>query len=449
MSAPAYVSARDIEDHLTPELEPVAPAPRRIRKGFPRELTRVPGLVGEVTEWIVSTARYPQPTLALGAALSVVGTAAGRRVSGPTASGTHLYVLALAPTGAGKNHAPKMAGKLMRAAGLGRHIGPGQFMSMSSVYDAMGRQPLLASFQDEFGALLARVNGQKASGHEKGISGVLRTLWNASFETVMPPAWASSSARKEPEPIHAPALSIYGSSTPEEFYTALSGADVANGFLNRFLLLGADTKPAEVEPEADSFEVPAQMVDALKRVAGGDVATACTLHQGQVDTPEIRVDWASAEVRQQAKTFRLELEAREADADFLTRTYEMAVRLATIRAIGHRLERPVIDGPCWAWAQAVPQWSAERMIADAREHMAEGENQRLSRMVERYIRDAGQITRTELFDKVDGRIPARLLSDLLTGLEQAGVIASGKLPQVPGKRGPPAMGYTYTRETIR
>jgi hypothetical protein len=66
-------------------------------------LTYVPGLVGEITEWIVSGAKRPNRVMALGVASVVVGTLIGHAVKGPTGSATHLYVIILAPTGYGKD----------------------------------------------------------------------------------------------------------------------------------------------------------------------------------------------------------------------------------------------------------------------------------------------------------------------------------------------------------
>src|SRR4051794_5291572 len=43
-------------------------------------LTYVPGLVGELIEWIVASAPKPSRVLALGAAVTLVGTIIGRRV---------------------------------------------------------------------------------------------------------------------------------------------------------------------------------------------------------------------------------------------------------------------------------------------------------------------------------------------------------------------------------
>jgi hypothetical protein len=58
-------------------------------------LTYVPGRVGEITEFIVNSARRPNRVFALGAAISVVETLIGRRARGPTKSATQLYIVLL------------------------------------------------------------------------------------------------------------------------------------------------------------------------------------------------------------------------------------------------------------------------------------------------------------------------------------------------------------------
>src|SRR5215813_6972424 len=91
------------------------------------KLTYVPGLVGDITEWIVNGARRPNRVMALGVATVVVGTIVGRLIKGPTGSGTHLYIINLAPTGCGKDWPLQGGAMLMDAAGLSHLIGPDEF----------------------------------------------------------------------------------------------------------------------------------------------------------------------------------------------------------------------------------------------------------------------------------------------------------------------------------
>jgi hypothetical protein len=187
--------------------------------------------------------------LALGAAVAIVGTLIGRRVAGPTRSATHLYVIPIAPTGAGKQHLLDATTRLMKVAGAEGHIGPSEFISMPAVVNFLLRKPLALCLQDEYGAFLQRITSKRASGFEASISKILRTLWATSFASITTAEWAD----RETKLIQSPAISILGPTTPDEFHAALQGESVANGFLNRFLVLNSDLRSADVEPQLEPW----------------------------------------------------------------------------------------------------------------------------------------------------------------------------------------------------
>jgi hypothetical protein len=169
---------------FAPEISPLAsPAAGRAspETTAKTDLTVVPGVVGELIEWIVSSARRPNRILALGAALTIVGTLIGRRIAGPTKSGTHLYVVALAGTGAGKQHAIDCIKSALIAAKAAAHIGPGEFTSSQAVIRLVKRKPLSLCAMDEFGAFLRRISNRNAGHYETAITGELRKLWGISF----------------------------------------------------------------------------------------------------------------------------------------------------------------------------------------------------------------------------------------------------------------------------
>jgi hypothetical protein len=238
-----------------PKAEPV-PRPANELEQY----TTVPGVVGEIVNWITATAQQPNRILALGAAVTVIGTLIGRRVAGPTRSATHLYVVPIAPSGAGKQHPMDMVRRLMRAAKAESHVtGPTRFFSLSAVERHLTVKPLSLCLIDEIGGFLKRVTSGRASNHELGISEILRTLWGVSFSTIE----TSQRAQEDSVIIQCPALSILGMSTPDEFLAALQGESVANGFLNRYLLLDAGDVAADVEPQIEHDTVPSSMAEAL------------------------------------------------------------------------------------------------------------------------------------------------------------------------------------------
>lgn len=414
----------------------VAPAPRGLDDELPDRLTRVTGLLGALTDWISDTARRPQRGLALGAALAIMSGAAGRRYGGPTRTGAHLYVLGVAKTSAGKDHPLALVSRVLLAANLKSRVGPSQFMSMSAVINRMTREPVTVAAIDEFGSFMQRVNGRRASTHEKAISGVLRTFWGASFETVNPPEWAGRSS----EPIHAPALSIFGVSTPEEFYASLEGGDVHNGFLNRFLLISTRRRPAEVDPKTDKANVPGSIVAGLiETAAPNNVLAAATSHHGRADGPEITAPWACPEAHACYRAFGREIEGREADVSFLARTVEMAQRLALLKAIGDDPVAPRITLADMEWGRAVALWSGERMIAETRDYLADTQNQADAQLVLRIIRDHQRITRRELRRKLQHRIKGRDLEDVIKGLVESCEVGFTTEPATHG--GQPTVWY--------
>jgi len=384
---------------------------------IPPHLLQVPGLLGALTHWITDSGRKPQPGLALGAALTLVGTAAGRKFAGPTRSATHLYVLALAPTGAGKNHALDQINQVMPAV-MPREHGPSQFMSYSSVVKRLDRHPLVLCAMDEFGSFLAKINNRKSSSsHEQAISGILRTAWGISFKSFPTPEYANEPSRI----IHSPALSIYGASTQEEFYRALQGADVHNGFLNRFLVISTRVRPAEVDPSVDGNVLPESIKAALDRIfyAGNALANA-TAHNLGADAPAHIVPWGPGG-REVYQALGRHIESREADESFLARTAEMAVRLATIRAIGIDQDAPAVTAEDMAWGRDLALWSAERMIAETGRFMSENDRQAEQQMVLGLIEAGGaegkgRITQAELTRKIRGRLDTNRVRSIVAAL---------------------------------
>lgn len=417
---------RVVRDEAELAPAPVARPASSSHQEVPEHLLDVPGLVGVIARWITKTALYPQPLLSLGAALCVIGTAAGRKFAGPTKSGTHLYVLGLAGTGAGKNHPARQAKRILTSADMKEFIGPSVFMSDSSVYQYVSAQPQMVCFMDEFGSYLQKLNAKQGSGHERAISGILRTLWGSSFDTVYPPAWSLRNNSDKLPPIHSPSLSILGLSVHEEFYAALQSVDIANGFLNRFLILSTHRKPPEVEEPMADGEIPAVILDSLRIIAasGYDPKKAKPFKSDQWQA-DVRLDWASAEVRQAYRAFQKQVQEEGEHSQLLSRVPEMAVRLATIRAIGKgKLTAPVVEMDDITWASELAMWSARRMIADAADYMVESEHQGRANEILRHIKAAPEqrLTLTELNRKVKNKFDARQIRLILEGLADGGLI---------------------------
>lgn len=427
-------------DPETGEILEDIPAEPQQEGELPHAMTCVPGLVGEITDWITDCAMYPQRGLALGAALTIVGTAAGRHLAGPTVSGTHLYVMALAPSGAGKDHALSMIAPILAAADMRPHIGPSQFISMPAVINFLGRSPLSLCAMDEFGAFLKRINSKRASGFEGAISGIMRSAWNLSFKSMQTPEWAGRAS----EIISSPAMSIYGAVTAEEFYASLEGSDVTNGVLNRFLVIETRRTPDEVKPLCSARDIPDTIIAGLKAIYNRPGASM--LCQSAISPTFDELGWGEGAEQVRADFLQDIKNIQKSDPmlrPFYARSAEIAIRLATIVAIGEG--KRLVDQQTMAWAVAMARWSSDTLAKGAGLYIADSDNQAMTNAIRRVLEDRkGRVKRRDLVRALQHRYKARELDDGLKALIEAEQIIVEKA--IPKAGGTPSLWYSIATD---
>lgn len=433
-----FVAAHDGTLHDAETGEVFDPAPGGAREIAPH-LLRPPGLVGELVDWIDATSRHPSSALALGAALTIVGTAAGRQFAGPTRSGTHLYVLGLAPTGTGKDHPRQCIYRVMKASGLSHHLGPDDFSSATALIKHVQNRPLSVCPMDEFGSFLAKINAKKASTHERMMSAFLRKAWGASFGIVTTPAYA----QMQSEEIEAPALSIYGTSTPEEFFRSLEASDVDNGVLNRFLLIATTEKPAERDPGHDPADVPPAITEGLRVIAmaSGEfwAASANATKLSRIERPMQFTPDAKAIYQAMGAHVRGEVERDGSLQAFYARTVEMAIRVASIVAVG-RSPDAWVTADDMTYGRDLAMWSAETMMAMGSDHMAASENQALAKRIIRLLRASkGRILKRDLWRRLDHVARWQDVDNALKALQESGQVERGQVKT--GGKGRPTEEY--------
>ena len=380
----------------------------------PERLMHVPGLVGEIMDWILASAQRPSRPLALGAALVLVGTAMGRYMAGPTKSSTVLYVLGLAPTGAGKDHPLQSIKRILIDSGMEKLLGADEFASGPAVVSMVKRAPLAVCPMDEFGAFLKRVNNRKSDSWASQISKHLRQLWTIKYGVWGTQEQAQSSGVN----ISAPHISVFGVSVHEETFSALEGGDVLNGFLNRFLFLPVNHRPAPADPTVSEFHVPTEITSKLRRIfGGGNEMTQGLVTQSMTDAKDPRsIPWADTNAKALYDAFKGEIE-RRGDTDktlapFLARTVEMSIRLATIRAQGVNTLKPSVSVADMEWGRDLALWSAVAMARACGLYIAETQAQADANRILRIIKEmGGKATKAAVTRKLRNVMRAREMDD--------------------------------------
>lgn len=409
-------------------------------RDFPDADLQVPGLVGAIADWIEATSPKPIRLFAVAAALITVGTLIGRRVyCGMPRSGAHLYALTIAGTGAGKERPQEAMRQILDAVSSTR-LHAGASSSAASLAMRLAERPVQVQIIDEVDKVLARSGSRNANAQERELVQDYCTLWGRGMGTFIP----NSTTTRGDILIHRPCLSFFGATNFVSFYEHMKAKLLANGFLNRFLVLPRFERVRARRPRLPEEVVPDPIVAACKRLfafqdappPGADprrhIAPSTTLHD-PVRPPEMLVVEMTPEAQAiyDACRERDERMLEKADRDPLfeawVRGAEMTKRIALIVACGRHVDSDlagaVVDGDDMRFASRLVDWSLGLFVTGLRENMAENDHQANTKLVLGHLRKANRVmTRTELYRRVDARMDARQLDGVMKYLATSGQI---------------------------
>jgi hypothetical protein len=357
---------------------------------IPTELLRVPGFIDEVMRYTLDTAPYPEPVLAFAGALTLQALLAGRKVRDAMDNRTNLYVLGLANSGVGKDHARKVNARILYEAGLAGCLGT-SFASGEGIEDRLFDQPASLFQVDEIDGLLLRVSQARDARHEAIVSMLLQMYSSAASVYVM-----RAKAGRERTEIDQPCLCIFGTAVPKLFYESLSARLMTNGFLARLLILECGPRG---EGRDDVYRpLPASILEAARWWAdfrpGGNLGGEHPAPRLVPATPEALAAFAELRTRIDATCYGpCRVAQDEAGMALWARAYEKARRLALIYACSVDRENPVVTPDAAAWAGAFALHQTRRMLYMARQHASESEfdarRKRLLDVLEQWRRQHG------------------------------------------------------------
>lgn len=398
----------------------------------PPHLLTIPGALGRAVDWINATARKPQPLLAVQAALALGSTITGRRYRSDNGNWPMLYLLNIAPSGAGKEHAKYAVEALLEAAGLGGLIGSGRFASESGVLSALIEKPAQFSTLDEFGKKLQSASVAQNYA-DRNMLTALMEVWPRDNGVVRPVAYSTAgmSSRQAEELarrlVRKPSLTLLAMSTPETFFSGVTSSAVADGFLNRIITVHSD-RGRQMTRTVEMVDPPEQLVEWIRRAhAGperaGNMSSLDVPHDVEPSPVVLPFDGAAR------ATFRA-LEQRVFDrghdleaeglVEMLGRTTETAMRVAVVVAVS--LGASSVTEPAARWACDYVMHHAERNIQMLRERLSDGPFDQLCKDILRLVRRAGAKGATERDLDKASRVfrasPERMRIDALNSLQR-------------------------------
>lgn len=372
------------------------PSPSRTNRPNKAEysLTCPPGLLGEIAAFIYEQAPYQVPEVALAGAIALLAGICGRayNISG---TGLNQYVVLLAETGRGKEAAATGIGKLIAAVceriqGAAQFIGPEYYASEPALMKAFNAPiPSFLSIIGECGKLIKQLTSDRASAAQEGLLKRLLSIYSSSGKNNHISGMAYSDKMKNQASVKSPALSLFGETTPDQFYELVTPSTVRIGLIPRFLLIEYLGK-RPVFNNAHGGALPSKsLIDGLC-----DLVAICLKYNRDNDVLDIAMD-------EQATAAHLKFSAlmddkiNNSEDDALTQIYNRTalktLKLAGLLTVGLNRMNPIVSRETYEWARhlvTVSSGLVERRINSGQvgeETNPVHQNNELDRILDQYL----------------------------------------------------------------
>jgi hypothetical protein len=386
------------------------------------------GFLRETVDYIVRTARSPQPLLSLGSAICAVSAASGRRYRDVEKLRTNVMVMGLAGSGSGKERPRSFLSELFREANLPQYLGGSKIASSAGLTRALSDHPVKLFPMDEAGQVYS-VNGSRNAGtHKMEIGPLFTELFSKSNSTYDGVNYGDSKAFPV-QVIHNPHLVIYGVTVPGPLWKALGSGAMSDGSLARFLFLQTPDDDPDPNKRMVLDSIPDTIIERLCMMAGapggvGNLARTpsepMTAAQVVADIKTVLRDGAAAVLIDQVddEETALKRQHRQDDkvAAFWARYGEHVKKLSMIKAISRDPLAPVTDAADVRWATALAKHCIEHVITKTQDHVADSATHAFSNEIKCMVRDKGPMTKsqiTRLTQKMDTRTRDSVLADLV------------------------------------
>ncbi|TCU52747.1 uncharacterized protein DUF3987 [Novosphingobium sp. PhB57] len=310
-----------------------------------------PGLLSEVSHWVMASSPYPNETVSLVTAIAFLSAITGRSYNTFTGAGLNQYILLLALSGMGKEAIANAIGQLLKAIvktvpAASGFKGPSHIASVQALIKWLTKQPSILCIFGEFGLKL-RAMARSPSPNDVALLAGYLDLYGKSGGGVVD-AMAYSDVEKNTASIVNPCLSILGESVPGEFYNNLDERMIGNGLLPRFSIYEVVGNRPYLNADIVK-EVPSVLVQRLTDLS----AHSLQLQQRGV----VQAVGATDEARDKFREFERwttdqinNAQDNEVQRQLWNRVNLKALKLASLCGISLNPFDPVVDIDCTMWA---------------------------------------------------------------------------------------------------
>lgn len=318
--------------------------------------TRPPGVLNEMIDFTLAQAPYPVYEIALAGSLGFLAGITGRSYN-IEGTGLNQYLMMLAPTGRGKEAMRAAINKIVTGLAnsdfpaIRDFLGPSDMASGTGLIRHLSERPTpcFVSVTGEIGLRLQQMSNTNANAGDITLRRTLLDIYQESGAGQSHQAMVFADKKNNVEPIHSPAFSWLGESTPEQFYKGLSEEQIASGLIPRFLIIeydGPRTAPNDHHWKAHPSPI---LLQGVRGIAD----TALKLMVERAHVIEVQFAPRAHEMHRQFRDYcntKVSASQREAYTQLWNRVHLKTNKIAALLAIAHNHVNPVIDPLMYEWA---------------------------------------------------------------------------------------------------
>ena len=181
----------------------------------------------------MATAVRVQPFMAMLAALPTLGTVIGSTYRSHRGSKANSYILALAPTGSGKENPRRLGQQLLHSLQMSLCIGA-QTLGSDSGFEREMSKGDAVWYLDEFNTVLRDWRSKNCPAYRMNIKDLMLNCFGGERYT-----GKALKDAAEQIIIESPMPSIFATAQPTSFYEMMDMSLIETGFINRFMIFNA------------------------------------------------------------------------------------------------------------------------------------------------------------------------------------------------------------------
>jgi hypothetical protein len=361
----------------------------------------------------------------------------------------NIYVAPLATTGRGKNVYLSKINTCLSKCGLNDYIG-GKIKSGQGIESSMskGSEPIKLYAIDEFGKLCLKVFSPRAQNWEKEIENVILEMYSKSSGIYIGGEFSDSGSREKKERIDLiePSLTIYATSTPGPFFSALSSESISSGFLNRFIVLQDFSKRGLKRRFIQASDPSESIIKTIAEINEVDESNGNLqgYNGSSINCKNVRETKEATDFliqkEMEVNGIMDKLESRGL-ADIWGRHEENTIKLSLIRAIGINNVNPVITMKDVMWAEKIVSWSLNNLTSRCGSEVSDNKIQKSINKIKEIIQTSKSgVLRGDIMSKAG--LNKREFDELIAVLIEKDLVS--EVPTNVGKRGKPGKKYIYS-----